>query len=159
MAQLTGGEGPSVLIHEVSQEECRDVLQRVHLARLACARRDQPYLVPISVYFDGEYLYSFSIVGQKIDWMRSNPKVCVEVDDIEDESHWTTVLVFGRYEELTDAPADRDGRNRASELLEQRREFWLPAAAKLPSTEHTTPVVYRIRIDRLTGRRAARHRT
>jgi nitroimidazol reductase NimA-like FMN-containing flavoprotein (pyridoxamine 5'-phosphate oxidase superfamily) len=146
-----------VLIHEVSQEECRVVLQRSRFARLACARRDQPYVVPISVYVDGEYLYSFSTVGQKIDWMRANPKVCVELDDIEDESHWTTVLVFGRYEELTDAPADRDARNRARELMEQRREFWLPAAAKLPSAEHPTPVVYRIRIDRLTGRRAARH--
>jgi nitroimidazol reductase NimA-like FMN-containing flavoprotein (pyridoxamine 5'-phosphate oxidase superfamily) len=39
-------------------------------------------------------LYGFAFHGQKIDWMRANPNVCVEVDEIVDQYHWTTVLVF-----------------------------------------------------------------
>jgi nitroimidazol reductase NimA-like FMN-containing flavoprotein (pyridoxamine 5'-phosphate oxidase superfamily) len=147
---------PPMLIHELSEEECREVLKRTNLARLACSRHDQPYIVPIHFDFDGGSFYSFSTVGQKIDWMRANPKVCVEVDEITDKSQWTTVIVFGRYQELTDASADRAARNRARELFEKRREWWLPAAGKLASSEHPVPVVFRIRIERMTGRRVAK---
>jgi uncharacterized protein len=145
-----------MLIHELTEDECGAILERTNLARLACSRHDQPYIVPIHFDFDGGSFFSFSTLGQKIDWMRANPKVCVEVEDITDKSHWTTVIAFGRYQELTDASADRALRNRARELFEKRREWWLPAAAKLASAEHAIPVVYRIRIDRLSGRRAAR---
>lgn len=145
-----------MLIHELREDECRALLRRAHLARLACSRHDQAYIVPISVHYDEQYLYAFSTHGQKIDWMRANPKVCVEVEEVADNSHWTTVLVFGRYQELTDSPDDRQARDRARQLFEQRPGFWLPAAAKLSSAEHPIAVVYRICIDRLTGRRAAR---
>lgn len=148
-----------MLIHELTRDECRAVLDRSHLARLACSRHDQPYIVPIYIEFDGgEDIYSFSTVGQKVDWMRANPRVCVEVDDVTDTAHWISVVAIGRYEELTDAPGDRDARHRARQLLERRHEFWLPAAAKLPASasEHPTTVLYRIRIDRLSGRRTAR---
>ena len=145
-----------MLIHELTENECRDILKRTNLARLACSRHDQPYVVPIHFDFDEEWFYSFSTLGQKIDWMRANPKVCVEVDDITDKSHWTTVVAFGRYQELTDSLSHFGARNRARELFEKRREWWLPAAAKLASSEHPITVVYRIRINRMTGRRGAR---
>jgi len=74
-----------MLIHELTEHECRDVLKRTNLARLACSRHDQPYIVQIHFDFDGGSFYSFSALGQEIDWMRANPKVCVEVDDITDK--------------------------------------------------------------------------
>ena len=98
------------------------------------------------------------MVGQKIDWMRANPKVCVEVEEIADKTHWTTVLVYGRYQEITDSDGDAEARNRAWERFQQRPEWWFPAAAKLPSQERHALVVYRIQIDRLTGRRSTRER-
>jgi nitroimidazol reductase NimA-like FMN-containing flavoprotein (pyridoxamine 5'-phosphate oxidase superfamily) len=140
----------------LTADECLAVLGRTRLARLACSHHDQPYIVPVFVELDGDYLYSFATVGQKIEWMRANPKVCIQVDDVADAGHWTSVIAFGLYEELTDAPVHREGRARARELLESRREFWFPAAARTSSGEHAFPVVFRITIERLTGRRAAR---
>ena len=32
--------------------------------------------------------------------MRENPKVSLEVEEIEDKNSWTTVVVFGRYQEI-----------------------------------------------------------
>ena len=99
-----------VTVHELTEPECIHVLQRAHVGRLACARDGQPYIVPISFYFDGydRALYSFSTVGQKIHWMRDNPRVCVETDDVADRFHWVTVVVTGLYDELRDASeADR----------------------------------------------------
>ena len=127
-----------MIIHELTMAQCHDVLGRTGLGRLACAHDDQPYIVPILFDFDRqqECLYSFSTVGRKIDWMRRNPKVCMEVDEISDPFHWTTVVVFGRYEEIPPSEAS-DARQRAHDLFQQRPEWWLPGAAKLVLARNT----------------------
>ncbi len=147
-----------MIIHDIDSAQCLEILAGAHLGRLACARSDQPYVVPAFFYFDREEhcLYSFSTVGQKIDWMRGNPKVCVEFEEIVDQFHWTTVVVFGRYEEIDDSPGETEARRRAHELWQRHHAWWLPGAGKLTSgEEHHPPVVYRIRLDSVTGRRAA----
>lgn len=146
-----------MLIHELTLDECRAVLSRMDLGRLGCARHDQPYVVPIHYSFDGDRdcVYAISTIGQKIEWMRDNPKVCLEVEDITDRHHWTTVLAVGRYEEIQQAPEEAEARRRAEQLFQQRHEWWFPGTARLPSGERPHVVVYRIRIDRVSGRRAA----
>lgn len=143
-----------MLIHELTKAECEAVLQRTNLGRLACARNNQPYIVPIYFDFDGSHLYSFATLGQKIQWMRINPRVCVEVDNIADQFQWTTVVVLGRYQELR-TPDHEDLKLRAEELFKKRQNWWLPGAGKTPSSEHGVPVIFRITIDRISGRRAA----
>src|SRR4029453_18524299 len=111
-----------MLVHELSAVDCVEVLKRTDLGRLGCAHDNQPYIVPIHFSFDpiGTCLYAFSTVGQKIEWMRENPKVCIEVEDIADRDHWTTVLAFGRYEEMDDSPVDKEARASAGRLFQQR---------------------------------------
>lgn len=150
-----------MLIHELTPKQCAEVLQRASLGRLGCARGGQPYVVPIHFSFDVERgcVYSFSTVGQKVLWMRENPLVCLEVDDVADKNHWQTVVIFGRYEEIHDSPEQAEARQRAEALFQERPEWWLPAAAKVGSHDRHSVVVYRIHIDRVTGRRAARGTT
>jgi nitroimidazol reductase NimA-like FMN-containing flavoprotein (pyridoxamine 5'-phosphate oxidase superfamily) len=148
-----------MIIHELTGPECREVLGRASLGRLACCRGEQPYVVPVFLYFDGEgdCLYGFAAVGQKIDWMRSNPRVCVEMDDVADQTHWTTILVFGRFQEVGDTAPDDIARRRALHLFQQRPNWWLPGIAKREGgSEHHAPVIYRIQIERVSGRRASR---
>ena len=147
-------------VSELTAAECEQVLARSDLGRLACSRHDQPYIVPIHFSFDParKCLYAFSTVGQKIDWMRQNPKVCVEIEEVADKNHWTTVVAFGRYDEVGDSPEDAAARKAAEQLFSSRPEWWLPAAAKVGSSDHYAMVLYRIQIDRLTGRRASRER-
>ena len=149
----------SMVIHDLTPAQCREVLSRTHLGRLACARADQPYITPIFFYFDAgeESLFSFSTQGQKIDWMRANPKVCVEVEEIVSQQNWVTILAFGRFGELSESAADRSLRERIGEQLQRHPGWWLPGAAKLAGAqEHHVPVLYRVRVDRLSGRRATR---
>lgn len=145
-------------IFELSPTECAEILQRTTFGRLACAKDGQPYVVPVQFSFDLERgcVYGFSTVGQKVQWMRDNPLVCLEVEDIADKTHWQTVIVFGRYEEIQDSPEEAEARDRAQRLFQQRPEWWLPAAAKVGSRERHAVVVYRIHIDRVTGRKASR---
>jgi len=82
----------------------------------------------------------------------------VEVDDVADRFNWVTVLVFGRYEEVGDSKLDQEDRRRATELLQQRESWWLPGLGKLASgKESETAILYRILIDRISGRRTSRH--
>ena len=147
-----------MLIQQLSTAECLEFLSKATTGRLACARGDQPYIVPISLHFDGTAaIYSFSTVGRKIEWMRANPKVCVETDEVIDRFHWTTVVVTGTYEELDDPERDREDRQRALETLRQRPEWWLPGTAEIAGGEsHASTVIYRVRINEVSGRRAAR---
>jgi len=146
-------------IHELTAAECEEFLSRATVGRLGCSHRDQPYIVPISLYFGRkeQCLYGFSTVGKKIEWMRENSRVCVEVDEISDQHQWTTVLVMGRYEELDASDARKRERQRALDLFQAQSRWWLPAGAKLSSgVEHESPVVYCIHISSVSGRRAVR---
>jgi uncharacterized protein len=146
-----------MMIHEMTGEECHEFLRQTKFGRLGCARNQQPYVVPIYFVSDGKHLYCFSTVGQKIEWMRANPLVCVEVDEVVNELHWISVVVLGKYEELGDAPSCVNAREYALELLQKRAMWWQPAYVV---TEHRgsgdvlTPVFYRIRISQITGHRA-----
>jgi nitroimidazol reductase NimA-like FMN-containing flavoprotein (pyridoxamine 5'-phosphate oxidase superfamily) len=76
-----------MVIREMDRKECLTVLARTRLARLACSRDNQPYIVPVTLICrspeEGEpCLYGVTIPGQKVEWMRANPMVCVEVDEV-----------------------------------------------------------------------------
>ena len=143
-----------MLIHEMTDEECRTALKQVALGRLACVHRDQPYIVPVYFSYDGQQLYGITTVGQKIDWMRSNPCVCLEFDEWKSHFQWMSVVVFGRYEELTDAPEHKHARSHALEVLQQRTMWWEPACSPGERREQHAPIYYRIHIERLTGRQS-----
>ena len=50
-----------MLIHDLTPQECRELIRRLAVGRLACARDNQPYVVPISYSFDAarDCLYCF----------------------------------------------------------------------------------------------------
>jgi uncharacterized protein len=59
-----------MFIKELTKNECVKSLTEKGLGRLACAHENQPYVVPFHFAFDGgNYLYAFSTLGQKIEWM------------------------------------------------------------------------------------------
>jgi nitroimidazol reductase NimA-like FMN-containing flavoprotein (pyridoxamine 5'-phosphate oxidase superfamily) len=146
-----------VLIKEMTSQENLDLLTRTHLGRLACCKGAQPYVVPFYFAYQDYCLYSFSTVGQKIEWMRANPLVCVEADEVMHPQEWESVIVSGCYEELPDTPERQAERTFAWELLQQYSIWWEPALAKtiLHGAERPlVPIFYRIRAVRITGHRA-----
>ncbi len=82
-----------MFIKDLETSECFEILTEKRFGRLACARENQPYIVPFHfVYYGQKLLYAFSTLGHNIEWMRANPLVCVEVDDIKNQFEWTTSL-------------------------------------------------------------------
>ena len=172
-----------MVISEMTEAECLAALEGGRVARLACARDNQPYVVPIYYAYERApggtaYVYGFTTMGQKVEWMRANPRVCVEWDEVTRYDRWASVIAFGRYEELPPPPrtvegeiprrtADQSSRTeeerewlRATELLRAHATWWQPGGAVYASRAHRDSaepfqaLYYRIRIERLTGHRA-----
>jgi uncharacterized protein len=58
-------------IVEISQDECKELLNRVLIGRLGCSLENQPYVVPVCFAYEPESLYVFSTLGKKIEWMQA----------------------------------------------------------------------------------------
>ncbi len=166
-----------MIIREMSRKECFQTLAGARLARLACSRDDRPYVVPVYVACDeaARCLYGFTTPGQKIEWMRANPRVCVEVDEVVADDQWVSVVATGSYEELPERAPDiprhdsrqlglgddegrDDQRERAWELLKSTHPLWWePGCAAWAARVHRGPtaplvfVYYRIRIGEVSG--------
>ena len=113
-----------MVIREMSWEECLRVLAGARVARLACSHKNQPYVVPVYLAFDeaSRAFYGFTTPGQKVEWMRANPLVCVEVDEIAAYDQWVSVITTGRYEELPGPPGSVSERLRFPEQSRPVRE-------------------------------------
>ncbi len=146
-----------MLIQELTKQESLELLGRANLGRLACAQGAQPYIVPFNFVFYHDCLYSFSTVEQKIEWMRANPLVSVETDEIVNARQWASVIVFGRYEELLDTPEGRIEREMAATVLQKNAMWWEPGYVKtIPhgGERPLVPVFYRIHVAHITGHSA-----
>jgi nitroimidazol reductase NimA-like FMN-containing flavoprotein (pyridoxamine 5'-phosphate oxidase superfamily) len=118
-----------MLINDMTREMSVDLLKRTHIGRLGCAQGLQPYVVPLSFAYHREFIYSFTTIGKKIEWMRANPLVCVEADEIVSRHEWQTVVIFGRYQELPDTPEFHRTRMVAHDLLAKTAMWWEPGYA------------------------------
>lgn len=132
----------------LSNEETRTLFRTAKVARLGCIVNGEPYVVPINCQLEDNYLYSHSLPGLKISGMRENPSACVQVDEIENDLHWRSAIAFGRFEEITK-------QNERTEVLGKLlRNFpMLTPVESAIALDGTPPqvVVFKIRIDRLTG--------
>lgn len=147
-----------MLITKMRSRECRELLQRLGFGRLACASNNRPYIVPIYFVYDRERLYCFSTLGQKILWMRENPMVCVQADEIRGHDDWTSVVVLGRYVEIPNSADNRKSREYVRSLL-QKRSLWWQSGYTVSQIRRQprppVPIFYCILIEKLNGIRAS----
>jgi uncharacterized protein len=143
-----------MLIYDMTRQASIDLLARARLCRLACAHEGQPYVTPVQCVYHDSYLYSFSRLGQKIAWMRVNPLVCVQADELTSIEDWATVIAFGKYEELPNTPECAVHRQRAYDLLQRRPGWWEPAYVRHHEKSGPTEFTYfRIHIEQISGQR------
>lgn len=144
-------------IEELTMKASLDFLAGRRFGRIACANQSQPYITPFNFAYHDHYLYGFSTVGRKIEWLRANPLACVEVDEIADPREWTSVIIFGRYEELPKTVDGKAARELAYKLLQQHQLWWEPGYARTilhGVPRPLDPVYYRLSIDEISGHRA-----
>jgi nitroimidazol reductase NimA-like FMN-containing flavoprotein (pyridoxamine 5'-phosphate oxidase superfamily) len=83
----------------------------------------------------------------KIDALRKDPRACLQVDVIESELRWKSVLAFGTYQEVQQ-------KERADVMNKLLQHFPLltPVESSLAADGVPLPViVFKIKIERITG--------
>jgi len=142
---------------QLSEIQINNLLASQLVGRMACTDGMQPYIVPVTYAFDGEYIYGQTNEGHKLSILRKNPAVCFEVDRMIDLSHWQSIIIYGQFEELQ----EEDAKNAREYLF--TRVFPMMTISKIHSYGHEVEenayeniwvreVMYRIKINSITGR-------
>lgn len=143
-------------IGTLDSQEALSLFEQCRFAHLACHHHADLYLVPISyVYADG-VLYSHSEPGRKIDIMRKNPHVCIQVEKVEDYFHWRSAIAWGDFEELTGDQAAGAMRILLKKVSEEADSMQLSSLGLDMTAQLESAIIYRIKINKVTGRYEAR---
>jgi len=145
------------MLGELTDTEINNVLSSQVVGRLACTDGSQPYVVPVTYAYDGKNIYGQTNEGTKLKILRKNANVCFEVDIMSDMRNWKSVLVYGKFEELKGKEAEK-ARETLYDLV-----FPLSTSSTIHLFGHdekgivddstrVKPVMYRIKIKKITGR-------
>ena len=131
----------------LNESEAWAVISAGKLGHLGCIDQDEPYVVPINYLPVDGNLYSHSLPGRKITALRKHPRACLQVDQIRNDFHWQSAIAFGDFEEVTDA---QDRATILRQLLDRFPEL-TPVESQLAREGEWDVIVFRLRIDRVTG--------
>jgi nitroimidazol reductase NimA-like FMN-containing flavoprotein (pyridoxamine 5'-phosphate oxidase superfamily) len=146
-----------IMLGKLTMPEIEKLLSREVVGRIGCSDGNMVYMVPISYTYDGKYIYCHSHEGLKVNIMRKNPRVCFEVDHMQNMANWQTVVAQGTFEELTE-PALR------AQALRKLHERILPMIASEtvrlsadwpfapPEINQIEGITFRILLTEKTGR-------
>jgi len=132
----------------LSEAGARNLIAGGRIGRLGCVDDGEPYVVPINYMFEEGSIYSHSLPGRKIDAMRAHPRVCLQVDQIDDNFHWRSAIAFGNFEEI-DRPRDRPVI--LGKLLSRFPQLTPVESMIVQDAAAPDSVVFRIIVDRITG--------
>jgi nitroimidazol reductase NimA-like FMN-containing flavoprotein (pyridoxamine 5'-phosphate oxidase superfamily) len=136
------------VFRDLSDTECRELLARNNIGRIAYQIRDHVNIVPLGYVYHDEWLACRTQEGSKVSVLRHSPYVAFEVDEVEGLFDWKSVVVQGSwYEE--DLPTE--GREETLAALRS-------VAPDVLTPDDPTPfrdVLFRIHIREITGRAAS----
>jgi nitroimidazol reductase NimA-like FMN-containing flavoprotein (pyridoxamine 5'-phosphate oxidase superfamily) len=99
---------------QLTRDEALQLLNTTPVAHLGLISDGAPYVTPMSFVVDGEEILFRTMAGKKLNALRDNPNVCVEVSQFDEQTgEWASVIVTGTATEV----ADRNKGERAVQLL------------------------------------------
>jgi len=143
----------------VGREAIDAIIRGSQVCRLALARDNEPYLVPVSFGYDGTAIFLHTAVtGRKIDFFLANPRVCFEFErNVEIRTDpalackWTmryeSVIGRGTIAEVTDPAGKERALNAIMRQYSGRDWSFEPAAVARVRT-------WRIAIAEITAKRS-----
>lgn len=144
----------------LTKAECFKEVGKNYMAKLGYILQNCPFIVPITYYFDEAEacILAYSVHGHKIEGMRKNTTVCLYIDNIVSVTNWKSILIHGSFEELNklDRGFYLDRLGNGVRTLSKDKEFKGTRALDAFSNVKFLkgdPVVYRINIWEMTGRK------
>jgi nitroimidazol reductase NimA-like FMN-containing flavoprotein (pyridoxamine 5'-phosphate oxidase superfamily) len=139
-------------VEDMPPVEMYELLQTASFGHLGCAHNGRPYVVPMHYAYDGKELYFFTTEGMKTQFMKGNSQVCLQVEEVTNSSHWRSVMVIGRAEELTNQAETE----RATRQILERNPLLTPAisATQIDAWGRAVNIaLYRIQPEIIDGRK------
>lgn len=152
------------MLGTLDETQIDEVLRSEVIGRLGCHAEGRTYIVPITYAYDGQYIYCHSLDGLKLRLMRANPRVCFEVEHIDNMANWQTVIAWGTFEPLEGVAAEEAMRRLVSRLLSLSLSETIEPLREAVSRTYAvkagdgyTATAYRIRLEERTGRFEREH--
>lgn len=90
-------------MERLSREEALELLENQPVAHFGVVRDGHPYVTPMSFVLDGEVILFRTMAGEKLEGIKSNPSVCIEVSSYDETSgDWVSAIVSGEASEVLD---------------------------------------------------------
>jgi nitroimidazol reductase NimA-like FMN-containing flavoprotein (pyridoxamine 5'-phosphate oxidase superfamily) len=143
---------PDFLI--LTADDCRDMLRRNRVGRLAFLNDGRVDIQPIGYVARGMWIYLRSAWGEKMEALAHNPYAAFEVDEAAGPFDWRSVVAQGTVYHLYD-----DGTSAERELYKAAVDALRSAMPETLTDKDPTPrrtMVYGLHIDNLVGRMARR---
>ena len=150
----------------VDPTEIAKIMDNAQVGRIGLSMNDQPYVVPVNFAFDHNRIYIHCAdTGMKLEFLRTNPRVCFEVDEnlgiIPGTAPWMfgfayrSAIAFGTARILTD-PEERTkatklittkyaGKEMAEMITQKRTEEYKSALG-------SRLVLVEIKVESMTGK-------
>jgi nitroimidazol reductase NimA-like FMN-containing flavoprotein (pyridoxamine 5'-phosphate oxidase superfamily) len=100
----------------------------------------------VNYFFDGKDIYVHTLPGKKLDALRANPRVCLQVDEIKDSCNWRSVIIYGTFEEVS----NEETRENVLTKLYSRLPHMTPVELRLVKGSKGI-IVFRIKVEEVTG--------
>ncbi|GHU80518.1 pyridoxamine 5'-phosphate oxidase [Clostridia bacterium] len=139
-----------------------EIIDKCQVARLGLSDNGAPYIVPLNFgyeYNGGKLVFYFHSAreGRKVDILKSNPKVCFELDSLlqvkkdDDPCKWTSlyesVIGYGEISFVEDA----DGKKAAMDAL--MRHCGFSGTPRYDSAVFARTQIFRLDVETVTGKR------
>ena len=144
-------------VHEMSGAEIEEMLGRIGYGHLACARNNQPYVVPIHYVYEKPDIFVYTTEGLKTEIIDENPQICLQLEELVDDTDWRSVVINGEAERLV----DREKKEDVLKKVLSRNPTLTPAISIRWVNDwirENKEVIYRIKPSSMTGRSAVKVR-
>lgn len=138
-------------ISQLTKNESLNFLTAETFGHLGCCENNHPYVVPIIYAVENGFIYCHTRNGKKLEIMRKNHHVCLQVEKVKDFLNWKSIMINGEFEEL-----QGDEAQEALRLIELKLDSYL-GEEKLNSLETYFNVAFekatafKIKIKNLSG--------
>ena len=140
------------MLGELNKREIIEFLESKFIGRLGCHLNGETYIVPVNYVYQDNAVYAHSGEGKKIDMLRANPRVCFQVDEIDNMFKWKSVILWGTFEELKDQERQQAMQGLILRIMPATDHPGREPSHGISPAFHDNLIVYRINIQEATGR-------
>ncbi|OBX24954.1 hypothetical protein LX77_01787 [Gelidibacter algens] len=143
----------------LEDKDSKFVLENNYLGHLAYIYQNRPFVVPITYFYHPakNVIICYSAEGHKMNAMRKNKQVAMNIVDVDALTNWKSVLVHGTFEQLFASEAKsylHDFSLGIKSLVAEKELKDLSFISEFSSKliDENSPMIFVIKIEEITGK-------